>query len=108
MSIPRVSVALCTHNGARFLDAQLHSLAAQSQLPHELVIGDDASTDGTIEQLERFAKEVPFPVRITKNPEPVGVTENFSRTLAACSGDVLMPCDQDDVWHPEKIASQAA
>ena len=49
---PVVSVVLCTHNGAAFIGEQVASILAQTRLPDELVLGDDASTDGTVELVE--------------------------------------------------------
>ena len=45
---PRVSVALCTYNGAPYLRAQLDSIAHQTLMPHEIVACDDVSSDGTL------------------------------------------------------------
>lgn len=101
---PRISVALCTHNGARFLDAQLESLAAQSQPPDELVVSDDASSDETIATIQAFAARAPFAVRIEMNRAALGVSANFALAFSRCTGDIILPCDQDDAWHPDKIA----
>lgn len=102
-SEPRVSVALCTYNGAAYLAEQLDSLCVQTRLPDELVVCDDHSTDGTLAILEVFAKRSPFPIRIAQNAENLGVTENFSFAIERCSGEVIFLADQDDVWQPEKI-----
>jgi len=102
-SEPRISVALCTYNGAAYLAEQLHSLCLQTRLPDELVVCDDHSTDGTMAIIEAFAKRSPFPVRITQNAENLGVTENFSLAIERCSEEVIFLADQDDVWMPEKI-----
>ena len=51
------SVVLCTWNGARFLPAQWASVLKQSRLPDEIVVRDDASTDGTPELLADLAAE---------------------------------------------------
>ncbi|MBO5437339.1 MAG: glycosyltransferase [Thermoguttaceae bacterium] len=99
----KISIALCTFNGERFLQEQLDSLAAQTRLPDEVVVGDDGSTDRTLEILEAWAKTVPFPVRIQINERTLGPAKNFETTILRCSGDVIFMCDQDDVWLPEKI-----
>jgi glycosyltransferase involved in cell wall biosynthesis len=99
----KLSVALCTYNGERFLREQLDSLAAQTRPPDELVIGDDRSTDGTTKVVESFAAAAPFPVRLHVNDLNVGTARNFDRAIALCSGDVIALCDQDDVWLPEKL-----
>jgi hypothetical protein len=100
----RISVALCTYNGAAHLARQLDSIAAQARRPDELVACDDGSADGTADLLRAFAGRAPFPVRVHVNPENVGSTRNFERAIGLCSGDVIALCDQDDAWLPEKLA----
>src|SRR6478609_12105203 len=105
---PTVSVAMATYNGAKFLQAQLDSLAAQTQLPDELVVGDDGSSDDTLAILEAFAASAPFPVRVDRNETRPDYGDNFMRTALRCTGDYIAFCDQDDVWLPEKIERCAA
>jgi glycosyltransferase involved in cell wall biosynthesis len=99
----RISIALCTCNGTEFLPAQLGSLLAQSKLPDELVICDDASDDSTWNILEAFADRAPFPVRLHRNPTRLGIGANFEQAIRRCDGDIVALCDQDDVWLPEKL-----
>jgi len=99
----RISVALCTYNGARFLPAQLDSFLAQTRLPDELVVCDDSSSDGTWALLEDFARRAPFPVRLERNPERLGSTKNFEKAIGLCTGDLIATSDQDDVWLPGKV-----
>lgn len=98
-----ISIALATHNGEKFLRQQLESLAEQLLLPYELVVGDDGSTDGTIDIIEEFAKIAPFPVFLERNAQPLGYGENFLHTASRCAGDWIAFCDQDDVWLPNKL-----
>ena len=102
-----ISVALCTCNGAGFLAAQLESLASQARLPEELVVCDDASEDETFEILTAFAVRAPFPVRLYRNPQRLGISANFEQAIRLCTGDIIALCDQDDVWHPDKLATFA-
>ena len=51
----RLSIVMCTYNGAGYLQSQLESLLAQTRLPDEIVLSDDASTDATMGLLEAFA-----------------------------------------------------
>jgi glycosyltransferase involved in cell wall biosynthesis len=99
----RVSVAMCTYNGARFLDEQLESITRQTRLPDELTICDDCSTDETPQILTSFAASAPFPVRICFNEKNVGSTRNFEQCIRGADGDIISLCDQDDIWHHEKI-----
>jgi glycosyltransferase involved in cell wall biosynthesis len=101
-----LSVAMCTFNGARFLPEQLDSIAAQTRLPEELVVCDDGSTDDTVSVAEAFARTAPFPVRVLLNERRLGFTRNFTRAISLCTGDLIALSDQDDVWHPDKLAFQ--
>lgn len=100
---PRISVALCTYNGARFLREQLESIAAQTLLPVELVICDDGSTDDTLVMLETFQASASFHVLIHRNTQTLGVTQNYAQAIERCSGAYIALADQDDVWAPEKL-----
>ena len=100
----RVSIAMAAYEGERFIAEQLESLASQTRLPDELVVSDDCSTDGTLGIVERFSKRARFSVRVVTGTRNVGLTQNFERSIAACTGDVIFPCDQDDVWMPQKVS----
>jgi len=101
---PSVSVILASYNGAAYLRQQLDSLAAQSQLPVELIVGDDGSQDETRSIVENFAQISPFVVRwVQPCKEPLGACQNFARLLELASCDYLMFCDQDDIWLSDKI-----
>jgi len=101
-------VALCTRNCAPYLGAQLESLRGQSLQPDELVVGDEASTDGTWEILEAFAESAPFAVRLIRNAQPLGVAGNFSQVIAGCSGELIALCDHDDIWEPQRLERSMA
>ena len=98
----KISIAMATYNGERFLLEQLQSIALQTCLPFELVVCDDGSSDHTINILETFTKQAPFRVRIFENSERLGYGDNFLRAANLCEGDWIGFCDQDDIWLPEK------
>ena len=99
----KLSIALATHNRERFLAGQLESIAAQRRLPDELVIGDDCSTDRSVEIIRRFAARAPFPVRWYVNGLNRGCSHNFESVIERCSGDLVIFCDDDDVCLPDKL-----
>lgn len=103
----RLSVVLATFNGARYLDQQLDSLNHQTRLPDELVVVDDASTDQTVAMLHDFSRRARFPVHIIEQPSHVGTCDNFAEGFTSATGDILFICDQDDRWHPDKLAVMA-
>ena len=110
-----VSAALCTYNGARFIGEQVRSIALQSLPPCEIVLSDDASTDDCIAlaraSLDACLQERPglsIDLRVFRNATSLRVTKNFEQAAGACSGDLIALCDQDDVWHPDRLARMVA
>lgn len=99
----RISIAMCTYNGEKYLHEQLESLASQSRQPFELVVCDDGSSDSTPQIIQMFAKTVSFPVRFYVNEVNLGFTANFLKAASLCTGDWIAFCDQDDYWMPQKI-----
>jgi glycosyltransferase involved in cell wall biosynthesis len=99
----KLSIAMCTYFGERFLGEQLESISAQTRLPDELVICDDGSTDGTRQIIEEYAARAPFQVRVVVNPKNVGPAANFGGAISLCGGEIIALSDQDDVWHPQKL-----
>ncbi len=100
---PKVSIAMCTYNGQRFLAQQLQSFLDQTVQPDELVVCDDVSSDDSVAVVEAFAARAPFAVRVFRNPQNLGYIRNFEQAIAQCTGDLVFLCDQDDVWDPHKI-----
>ena len=99
----KISIALCTYNGAHFLPDQLKSIAAQTRQPDELVVCDDCSSDNTMEILEQFSRAASFPVRLTRNDSNLGVVANFRKAISLCRSEFTALSDQDDIWLPEKL-----
>lgn len=99
----KISVAMCTYNGAKYLQAQLGSLCFQTRMPDELIIFDDVSTDETPILIRQFSDNAPFPVRFYRNANNIGSTKNFECAIARSTGDIVVLADQDDVWAAEKL-----
>lgn len=99
-----ISVLLGTFNGARYLKHQLACLTAQDLLPTELLACDDGSTDETMEILEDYARSAPFKVTVQRNKSNLGPGPNFFNLCRQASGTLIAFCDQDDDWHPSKLA----
>lgn len=99
----KISIAMATLNGAKFLQEQLDSFVGQARQPDELVVCDDGSSDETLQILDVFQHEAPFDVHIHRNREILGFSRNFGKALGLCRGDIVFLSDQDDVWLPQKI-----
>ena len=97
----KISVALCTLNGEKFLRTQLSSLVDQTLPPDEVIVCDEGSSDRTMLILEQFKDRLPL--QIHQNPTRLGTYQNFQKALTLCTGDYIFPADQDDFWDPQKI-----
>jgi glycosyltransferase involved in cell wall biosynthesis len=104
---PSISVAMATYNGERYLPEMLESLAAQTLRPDELVVRDDASEDDTVSILHAFARRVPFRVEVLAGGPRLGYAQNFVTASRASRGSLIFFADQDDSWHPSKLATVA-
>jgi len=104
----RISVALCTYNGAKYLQQQLESIAGQVRPPDELILCDDGSSDQTVAIAKSFQARATFDLQIIQNSENLGYSENFSKAIHLCTGDIIALCDQDDIWYPQKLEKIAA
>jgi len=99
----RFSVALCTYNGAAYIQEQLNSILRQTVPVSEIIICDDNSRDGTAEIAERILGNAGISYQILINDPPLGVAENFLKAMKHTTGDYVFTCDQDDIWHENKV-----
>lgn len=111
---PTVAIVLCTFNGAKWLPAQLASIAAQTHTDWVLCVSDDGSQDGTLDLILDFARDHPVWIR-TDRRRTTGMTnsqsasENFLETVSHPDLPVgpdthIALCDQDDIWRAGKLA----
>ena len=98
-----VGVVLATYNGENFLDEQLQSIFNQTLLPDKVVIVDDCSTDGSMRIAEKWAQRHQETIEIHENIKNTGFIRNFERGISLCDTDFIALCDQDDIWHVDKL-----
>lgn len=104
----KVSVVMTTYNGSRFLTQMLESLYSQTRKIDELLIFDDQSTDETVKIVKEFIEVHKLNSwKIIVNEKNMGWEQNFVNALEAATGDIIFPCDQDDIWHKDKIEKMA-
>lgn len=99
---PLISIGLCTYNGEAFLREQLDSLIRQTYRPIEIRIRDDQSEDHTVLIIREFQTRFSF-IHLTENKKRLGLQKNFEAVFRDCAGEFIAPCDQDDIWYPEKL-----
>lgn len=98
-----VSVLLATYNGEKYIKEQLDSIVPFLQENDELIVSDDGSSDKTLDIIREYQKNCQM-IRITEG-EHTGSSTNFASAVPKSRKDILLFCDQDDVWMPEKIAT---
>lgn len=111
MAPQRITILLCTFNGAAYLEAQLQSYLAQNHVFWDLWVSDDGSTDASWAMLERFQRDhgEGREIRLLRGPGR-GACLNFLSLL--CHPDLptgpVALSDQDDVWMPQKLTRALA
>ena len=104
-----VSVVVTTYNGINYLQEQLDSIREQSRTPDEVIIMDDASDDGTPEFIKRYIDFYHLDTwRLIHNKQNIGWKRNFKWGFDIATGTYVFPCDQDDIWHYNKIEKMIA
>jgi glycosyltransferase involved in cell wall biosynthesis len=96
---PRISVGMPAYNDAGYVRTALDSLLGQTEKDIELIVSDNASTDGTAEICEEYAARDPR-VRVFRQPENRGQAANFNLVLEKARGEYFMWASTDDRWAP--------
>lgn len=97
-----VSVCMATYNGQAYVEAQLKSILEELTPDDEVVIVDDASTDGTVAAVQALYDPR---VRVIRQTANRGYVHTFEAAMLAASNDVLFLADQDDEWVPGRRAA---
>ncbi len=98
-----VSVVLATYNGEKFLREQFDSLFGQTLMPDEIIVADDRSTDATWDIIMEYKTRFPNLFVVYQNEKRLGPHANFKNAFKYAKCDLIAPCDQDDIWFPEKL-----
>jgi glycosyltransferase involved in cell wall biosynthesis len=101
---PYVSVIIPTYNRAALVTEAVASVLAQTRPDFELLVVDDASTDGTAAALAPYAARI----RLLRRESRGGVSAARNTGIKAARGEWLAFLDSDDLWRPEKLARQLA
>ena len=105
---PKVSIHMISYNQGQFLPEAIESALAQDYPSLEIVVADDASTDGSAEILADYGQRYPDRLIAVFGEKNLGITGNSNRALARCSGELIAIMGSDDVLMPGKISAQVA
>jgi len=103
--LPLISIVMAAYNAADTVAVALESLLAQSWTSLEVIVVDDASTDGTAAVVERFAAR-DSRVRCLRNEYNRGAYPSRNTGMRAARGDFVTVHDSDDWSHPQKLERQ--
>lgn len=104
-----VSIVLSAYNGSQYIKEQLDSLRDQARCIDQVLICDDCSTDKTVPLVKEFINDNNLTNwSLCQNTTNQGWKKNFRNLLINASGDYVFPCDQDDIWLPEKVESMVS
>src|SRR5215207_6220217 len=101
--MPEVSVVIPTRDRGWLLALTLCSVLWQRGVDFEVVVVDDGSKDDTAEVAATFADPR---IRLVRHHAPLGVSAARNRGIAAAGGTWVAFLDDDDLWAPDKLASQ--
>lgn len=101
-----VLILLATYNGSKYICEMIDSIILQDYQDWHLILSDDGSTDTTVQILEKYAKKMPERITHYQSGMRFGNAQNHFMHLLKTFHDssYIMFCDQDDVWHTDKIS----
>lgn len=96
---PKASIIILAYNHEKTISAALDSILSQQRdFPIEVIIGDDASTDGTRAICQRYADLHPEEIRLMPEAPNKGLVGNYFDCLASAKGEYVADCAGDDIW----------
>ena len=110
MSNQSVLILLATHNGESYIRPMIDSVLAQDHADLRIIVSDDNSTDGTPAILTEYANTHPDKITHYRSDKRFGSAQKHFMHLLEQFHDqpYIMFCDQDDVWHTDKVEKTLA
>jgi glycosyltransferase involved in cell wall biosynthesis len=100
-----VSVVMPTHNRQGYVGQAIESVLKQQHVEFELIIVDDASTDGTLDVIDRYARQ-DHRIRVAQHAENKGLAVSLNEGLDLAKHDLIARMDDDDVMFPTRLQRQ--
>tara|TARA_Y100001960_G_scaffold224996_1_gene235594 strand:- start:3693 stop:4745 length:1053 start_codon:yes stop_codon:yes gene_type:complete len=103
--VPTVSVLMPVLNGERFVEGAVNSILLQTFDDFELIIGDDGSTDKTLEIISRLAAN-DSRIRVIHNSSCQGISKTLNEAASQARGSLIARMDSDDWAHEARLSLQ--
>ncbi|HZF67722.1 MAG TPA: glycosyltransferase family 2 protein, partial [Gemmatirosa sp.] len=97
-----MSVIIACYNRAEYVGAAIESALAQTHPPHEIIVVDDQSTDGSVDVVSRY------PVRLLHAPEKLYAAGARNLAASVATGELIAILDSDDLWLPSHLEHAVA
>jgi glycosyltransferase involved in cell wall biosynthesis len=104
MKVSAPSIVIPTYNGAKFVGTALESVFAQTLPPHEILVIDDGSTDGTPRVVHEYARKSPVPFHLTcLSRNSGGPARPLNLGIQRAAGKYVSVLEQDDIFVPDRL-----
>ena len=103
-SNPKLTIGLMVYNEADYLDKTFESIFSQDIDNYEILVGNNASTDGSSEIIDKWAKKYPEIVHI-KRPFNIGALQNWNDIIERARGEYFVLAGGHDLWSPTYLKS---
>lgn len=100
----KLSILLSSYNGSNFVEKQIETIINQTRIPDELILIDDKSKDNgkTWSIFNKYKNKYPY-IKCFQNTVNLGYENSFYYNIKHVTGDILLFCDHDDIWHKDKL-----
>jgi glycosyltransferase involved in cell wall biosynthesis len=99
----KISVVLSSFNGKKYIKKQLESILFQTRMPDEIIFVDDFSTDNTFQLIKNTIPKLHCKCSLIANKKNIGYVRSYAKGIQAAKFEIIVLCDQDDYWLPNKI-----
>lgn len=105
---PLITTVILSYNQEKYIGYAIESAMMQwGPFVHEILVSDDASSDGTREIVKKYAYQYPDMITDISNDTNIGISENYRKCFATANGDYIAILEGDDYWvDKEKNAKQ--
>ena len=104
----RISVIITSYNHRAYLVEAIESVLGQTRPPHEIIVADDESSDGSQDTIRDYERRYPGLVRGLLQERNRGIPENRNAALRIVTGNYVGILDGDDCFLPHKLEAQVA